>query len=81
MRENVRNIIVHFKIYNYLIAPIKKLNRLVETQFINNIVEEIKTKYRIDSIKFNHQTDILVFKNGKKNMKTRKFEPLNKKII
>ena len=51
LRENVKNIIIYFKIYNYLIAPIKThLNRLVETHFINNIVEKLKTKYRNDSI-------------------------------
>ena len=69
LRENVKNIIFHFKIYNYLITSIKlHLNRLVQTQFINNIVEELKTKYRNDSIKFNYQTNIIACKNGKVNL-------------
>ena len=48
LSENVKHIIVHFKIYNFLVTPIKKyLNRLVETQYINNIVEELKLNIEI----------------------------------
>ena len=79
LRQKVEDIIITLNLYDYLIQPIKKFYWTAESQFIYNVVKELKTKYRNDSIKFNHQQDILVFKIGKLNFATGKFEPLTQK--